>query len=174
MKHLRRRRISSYGDLWLQASRSPYKKENGKSEQRICIEKLMLKADLCEDLQSYVVTICEGMEEILGSDQLREELQRLPEFEKKVKRIGVDILEKSTNESDLYYIGVFASMKLQENWLDLKFYQILGRLIEQVLRGGMSLSSLLKRKIRAKLAKFLFENEFGINVPSILKERATG
>lgn len=154
MTNSRRRRHSSYGNLWL-ASKPREKYSMPKSEEELQIEQLMLEADLCEDLEGYIRTLSLGMQRILSSQSLTVAALENPVFEAKMKRIGIDITEKCFEDSDLYYVGVFASLKLSENWLDMKFYALLAALIDQVMRRGLKISDLLKRKIKAKLLKFM-------------------
>ena len=159
MRYFKRRRNSSYGDLWLNTGTSMTPViEAAKSSDEILIEGLMLRADLCVDLESYVETLCEGMEQILESKTLLKIAKANPLFESKIKRIGSDIVEKSQGESDLFYLGVFATLKLKENWLDKQFYKILSKLLGQIMTKGFKFSDLLRRKIKAKLVKFLINN----------------
>ena len=159
MKYFRRRRNSSYGDLWLKAAKSAGCTEDVKTSEEIQIETLMLRADLCEDLESYVTTLCNGMEQVLESDALLRVAKKSTHFESKIKRIGRDIIEKSRQETDLFYLGVFASLKLKENWLDKQFYKILAKLLSQVMEKGFQFSEILKRKIKSKLLKCLIDDD---------------
>lgn len=158
MKNSRRRRSSSYANLWL-TSKTERNAGHAYSDEEVQIEQLILKADLCENLESYVRTLSLGMHSILQSKSLTAAAQKNPKFKSKMKRIGLDIIEKCEEESDLYFVGVFASLKLSENWLDRKFYSLLANLIDQVIRRGLKISDILKHKIKLKLSKFMITHE---------------
>jgi hypothetical protein len=80
-------------------------------------------------------------------------------LEDKVRRIGVDIMDQGHFESDLYYIGVFADLKLSGNWLDKKVFKVIRNLTTYVLKQGGKITDKLKEKIITKL-KLLYPKKY--------------
>lgn len=155
----RRPNSSSYSKLWAKSGQRTSVQEDPKTEEEVLIETLILKADLCSDLETYVETLCEGMRVILANESLLRVALKNDHFESKVKRIGSDIIDKSRRETDLFYLGVFASLKLKENWLDKQLYSVLSNLLAQVLNKGFEFSAKLRKKIKAKLVNFLVNED---------------
>lgn len=148
-----------YRHLWSKSERLNEPIKSSCEEE--AIQSLIFEADLCEDLESYVRVLCRGMYKHLGCDKLKSVMRSNPKLQDKLERLGLDIIEKSHNESDLFYVGVFADLKLKENWLNREAYRVLSALFKHVLELGLKISAPLRSKLQNKWNTFKKQNRRG-------------
>jgi hypothetical protein len=160
MKNRRKSRV--YKGLWSQRLNPVCVESNLDSNAEYIIQsidELCIKADLCTGLEEYINTLCLGMEHLLSNVHNLKYVKSHLSLEDKVRRIGVDIMDQGHFESDLYYIGVFADLKLSGNWLDKKVFKVIRNLTTYVLKQGGKITDKLKEKIITKL-KVLYPKKY--------------
>ncbi len=143
-----KKQTSLFKNLWITAESSGQAPKVSQEEE--IISKFIFEADLCEDLESYVALLCDGMYRYLGVEKLKSVIALDSKLRDKIERLGLDIMEKSRYESDLYYVGIFADLKLSQNWLNRELYRVLSGLFGQVLSTGLKISNPLRIRLQKK------------------------
>ena len=147
-----KKQVSLYKNLWVKDHRIRRARE--RSEEDLILDKLIFQVDMCEDLESYVETLCRGMYEGLSSEKIKIAISNHTDLKLKVERLGQDIRERSHDDSDLYYLSLFAELKIMDDWLNKKVYQLLSSLYRKVLNMGLRISEPLRFKLKAKWEEF--------------------
>lgn len=115
------------------------------------VDNFCMKVDLCEDLESYVMTVCEGMNELIKLGIPKDSIIKHDLALTKILRFGEDIIEYSENKTDLFYIGIFVELKISSYWFKLPFYSVIRELVLIIVKNGKKMPELLKCKIEKLL-----------------------
>lgn len=143
-------KMKIYQNLWQQHTK--LSTENYETYYKKVIDTLCLKADMCESVDEYVITVCEGMQELIDMGVPKSAIMNHPIALAKILRLGEDVMEVSYKKSDIFYIGLFIDLRISMNWFKRKFYQLIKLLIEQVVHKAKEFPEKLKYKLQA-LAK---------------------
>ena len=111
------------------------------------LDNFCLKIDMCEDLENYILSICEGMCDLIEQGISRESFFKHKIVLSKLFRLGQDILEKAYKGSDLFFLGLFVDLKIHGSWFDKHFYRVISDFIKLVFEKGESIPKRIKLKI---------------------------
>lgn len=117
------------------------------------LDNFCLKADLCEDLESYIHTVCDGMQELFDLGVTKRVFMNHSLALSKILRLGEDILEGARRESELFFIGLFVELKLTANWFKATFYKLVKQLLNKIVEENKHIPEALKLKIIQTLKK---------------------
>jgi hypothetical protein len=127
------------------------------SPENSLIDEICFKADLCENYEDYINTLCQGMILILDAGIPRRYLEEHPLIKDKVHNMGGDILSNSHQDSDQLYVGLFVVLKVKADWLKVKFYKIIQNMMHHVLDHGLKISDNIKSKIKEQIHSQYFQ-----------------
>ena len=116
------------------------------------IDALCLEADMAETLDAYIVTFCDGMENLIKQGIPKNTILKHNLALSKILRFGEDIIEYSQKKSDLFYVGLFVDLKIAGHWYELPFYKVVKGMLDLLYDKGQVLPALFKEKIE-KLVK---------------------
>ncbi|MAZ49627.1 MAG: hypothetical protein CME65_13790 [Halobacteriovoraceae bacterium] len=144
---------SHFRKLWSEGTQTKLSTQNFDSYYKKAVDNLCLKADLCESAEDYLLTICEGMRQLIDQGVPKNSIINHPVALAKLLRLGEDIMEVSYKKSDLFYVGLFIDLKITMNWFKIKFYQIIELLVKQITHHGKEIPDTLKEKLRLLIKK---------------------
>jgi hypothetical protein len=109
---------------------------------------MCFKADLCESIDDYIYSICDDMEKIIKDGVPKEYLIQHPLVLEKLKRIGQDLMDYSSYETDLFYVGAFIDFKMPLYWFQESFFGMIKGLVSLCRNRVKKLPEYIKAKIR--------------------------
>lgn len=121
--------------------------ERYESYYKKAIDSVCMEADMCESVDDYVVSLCNGMQQLIDQGIPKSSIINHPIALNKILRLGEDIMEVSHQKSDIFYIGIFIDLRIAMNWFQKKFYQLVKLLIDQITRNAKGIPTKLKQKL---------------------------
>ncbi len=115
------------------------------------IDGFCMEADLCESLEEYVETICDGMMELIKMGIPKQKLLNHSIALTKILRLGEDIIEYGKKKSDIFYIGLFVDLKIAKEWFEFRFYSVIKNMLNLIYSKSKELPNELKVKIELLL-----------------------
>lgn len=172
---MKRKSYGFYSNLWKESSSEPSSRinlviNNFDSYCKKAIDGLCLKADLCESVSEYILSICSDMETLIEQGVTREQFLKHDLVVEKIRRMGQDLMEHSNFESDLFYVGVFIDYKVPQQWFKISFFSLVKGLISMCLKEAMTLPKSIKTKIRKSIREDNFNLYCLYFVPNKLKK----
>ena len=143
--------MKSYLNLWNEGTRLPKRidfiEDRRTSLLKKTIDSICLKADLAEDVNSYTVELIDGVIHLYSLGFRPSEVITHKILLQKLLSLGRDILEKTHQCDDLFYLGAFIDLKITQKWKDLSFYQFLSNALSKISNGIKLFSEKIKNKI---------------------------
>ena len=115
------------------------------------IDSFCMKADLCESLEEYVTTVCDGMIDLIKMGIPKQKILKHGVALAKLLRLGEDIIEYGPKKSDIFFVGLFVDLKIAKEWFEVRFYTIVTNMLGRIYNKGLELPIDLKRKIERLL-----------------------
>lgn len=141
-----------YAKLWKDAGVHSSRRIHERPDKATTlIDEICFRADLCETSEGYIQALCEGMIFLIQSNVPLKSIETHRIIKQKIHALPEDILNNSRQGTDQFYVGLFAKLKLKTDWLSVKFYQIIQKMMHHVLEQGLKISPHIKQKIEQQI-----------------------
>jgi hypothetical protein len=113
-----------------------------KSMDDICFQ-----AELASSTIEYAEAICQGMERLLDKGVPFSMIQRHHNLFQKLMFLGRDLMQMSSPGLDLFYLGIFIELKIDQEWKSSNFYKLVRNSLLAIKKNMTFLAAHLKNKL---------------------------
>ena len=137
--------------LWSQNDQKSIKFVRGSRENVLkkTIDNICLSADLSERSDDYAASLCEGMVYLYSVGFKPNDIISHSLLLQKLLNLGRDLMEYSSQDDDIFYLGAFIDIKMTFSWKDLKFFKLILNMINKL----KNMTHLFSQNLRHKISK---------------------
>lgn len=149
--------------LWSQNEQKSIKFVRGSRENVLkkTIDNICLSADLSERSDDYAASLCEGMVYLYSVGFKPSDIISHNLLLQKLLNLGRDLMEYSSQDDDIFYLGAFIDIKMTYSWKDLKFFKLILNMIKKLKNMTHVFSHNLRLKI-SKEFKVYYPDDYAI------------
>ena len=167
--------LKTYLNLWKDSlgpkERSSFIVDRRASLLKKSIDRICMNADLAESVDVYTQELVDGVVYLYSIGFKPSEIISHSILLQKLLNLGRDILEKTHQDDDLFYLGAFIDLKMAVKWKDLNFYKFLSNALSKITKGIKLFSEKIKIKISDEYQLY-FPQEFDLFFTYPLKSTA--
>lgn len=167
--------FKNYQNLWKDSeslkARSNFIVDRRSSLLKKSIDNICMKADLAENVNAYTQELIDGIIYLYSIGFKPSEIISQGIILQKLLSLGRDILEKTHQDDDLFYLGAFIDLKITSKWKDLNFYKFISNALSKISKGIKLFTEKIKIKISDEYELF-FPQEFDLFFTFPLKSTA--
>jgi hypothetical protein len=147
--------------LWSKQDNQKVKFVRGSRENVLkkTIDNICLSADLSETSHDYATSLCDGMVYLYSVGFRPSDIISHNLLLQKLLNLGRDLMEYSTEDSDVFYLGAFIDIKMTHSWKDLKFFKLLLSMLNKLQKMTHIFTSKIKLKIKQEYQLY-YPDEF--------------
>lgn len=148
-------------NLFLSMWETHDKDENEVNVQSLVLKKsfddICYKAELAETIQDYAFVICNGIKRLIKSGHNINEVLNHKNLMQKLFFLGKDMMESSSTQKDMFYLGAFVELKVYSMWHALEFYNFVLNALKMIKKNISFISDSIKERLIARLKSHNFE-----------------
>ena len=115
------------------------------------------KAELAETILDYSFVICNGIKRLIKSGHNINEVLKHKNLMQKLFFLGKDMMESSSTQKDMFYLGAFVELKVYSMWHALEFYNFILNALKMIKKNISFISEFIKQKLVTKLKSHNYE-----------------
>jgi hypothetical protein len=167
--------IKIYLNLWKDTGQrhdhDRFVNDRRKSLLKKTIDNICMNADLTMNVQDYTSEVVDGIIYLYSIGFKPSEIMSHNLLLQKLLSLGRDILEKTHQGDDMFYLGAFLDLKMTSKWKDINFFKFLKNALNKIHMGIALFSEKLKNKILEEY-KLYFPKDFDLFFTIPLKSTA--
>lgn len=167
--------IKTYMNLWKDSSprqtHTNFLTNRRSSLLKKTIDSICMSADLTMNVQDYTHEVVDGIIYLYSVGYKPSEIISHNLMLQKLLSLGRDILEKTHQGDDMFYLGAFLDLKMTSKWKDLNFFQFIANALKKISMGIDLFSEKIKEMIFNEY-KLYFPKDFDLFFHLPLKSTA--